>query len=53
MNLLQKIQEELQKEFGVMQEAGVETWRIEDFKPVKQGPAAFGKFYTGASILVV
>ncbi|EIE20445.1 actin depolymerizing protein [Coccomyxa subellipsoidea C-169] len=34
-------------------EVGVETWRIEDFKPVKQGPTAFGKFYTGDSYIIL
>ena len=32
---------------------GVEVWRIEDKKPVKQDPAFFGKFYEGDSYIVL
>ncbi|CAL8465101.1 g4636 [Coccomyxa elongata] len=39
--------------FDSGKEPGVETWRIEDFKPVKQGPTAFGKFYTGDSYIIL
>lgn len=35
------------------QEAGVEIWRIEDFKPVPYPKNQYGKFYTGDSYIVL
>jgi len=37
---------------GVGQAAGIETWRIEKLKPVKQ-PKTNGKFYTGDSYILL
>ncbi|KAJ8955341.1 hypothetical protein NQ318_003435 [Aromia moschata] len=35
------------------QEAGVEIWRIEDFRPVAYPKNQYGKFYTGDSYIVL
>lgn len=35
------------------QEAGVEVWRIEDFKPAPYPKNQYGKFYTGDSYIVL
>ncbi|XP_019871935.2 actin depolymerising venom protein gelsolin 1 [Aethina tumida] len=34
-------------------EAGLEIWRIEDFKPVRYPKSDYGKFYTGDSYIVL
>lgn len=35
------------------QQAGVEVWRVEDFKPVAYPKDQYGKFYTGDSYIVL
>ncbi|CAK0787263.1 hypothetical protein CVIRNUC_010481 [Coccomyxa viridis] len=39
--------------FGSGKAPGVEVWRIEDFKPVRQPASSLGKFYTGDSYVVL
>ncbi|MFS7944531.1 putative villin headpiece, villin/Gelsolin, ADF-H/Gelsolin-like domain superfamily [Helianthus anomalus] len=38
---------------GAGQKAGIEVWRIENFKPVPVPQASYGKFFTGDSYLIL
>ncbi|KAF7272524.1 hypothetical protein GWI33_014685 [Rhynchophorus ferrugineus] len=38
---------------GAGQQAGLEIWRVEDFKPVRYPKDQYGKFYTGDSYVVL
>ncbi|MFS7905983.1 putative villin/Gelsolin, ADF-H/Gelsolin-like domain superfamily [Helianthus anomalus] len=38
---------------GVGQKAGIELWRIENFKPVPVPQSSYGKFYTGDSYVIL